>query len=129
MQTMAATRSRKTGDGDFAQRLRSIRMQRNFSQAELAEKAGLHFTSVSRYETSGVHPNADALKRLSQALGVTGDYLIEGATQQAARVNLEDRDLLAIFQQVDELPQDDKQFFKRVMETLLVKYKVQSISR
>ena len=122
MLAMGAARSRKAGDNDFAQRLRSTRLQRDLSQVELAEKAGLHFTSVSRYETGGTHPNADALKRLCQALGVSGDYLMDGQSEQTARAHLADEGLLTVFQEVDRLPSEDKDFFKRVMETMLVKY-------
>lgn len=129
MLAMAATRSKKTGESEFAQRLRSTRLQKDLSQAELAEKAGLHFTSVSRYETGGAHPNADALRRLCQALGVSSDYLMDGHSETAPTVHFQDESLLQVFQEVDRLPSEDKSFFKRVMETMLVKYKVQSITR
>jgi len=125
---MSAARSRKKYGSDFAQRLRALRLQKNLSQSELADKAGLHFTSVSRYETGGVFPNADALKRISEALEVSGDYLLDGQDGAVAKAKLEDTGLLQLLQEVDRLAREDKEFFKRVMETLLFRYKVKSMA-
>lgn len=47
-----------------------LRMLRRLSQAELAERAGIKATQVSRYETGQVLPQLPQLARLLNALGV-----------------------------------------------------------
>lgn len=114
--------------GTFGERLRSIRKQRNFSQGELGELAGLHYTNISRYERGTSQPNADALKRLAEALGVSGDYLMEGAVDDAARARFEDMELLHQFQEVEKLSSEDKQVIKTFLDAFLFKRRVQTMA-
>ena len=54
-----------------------LRRMRKLSQKELADRAGVSQTIISKLET-GNHANAtsDVLKGLAMALGCTTDYLV-----------------------------------------------------
>ena len=54
----------------FADRLRSIRQARGMTQRELADRAHITVTYVSRLEAGGAAPGIDLLERLAAALGV-----------------------------------------------------------
>lgn len=82
----------------FVQRLRELRKQKNLSQTELGKLAGLHYTHIGRFERGASRPSGDALMRLADAPGVTSDYLLDGATNEAAKARFEDRELLKQFQ-------------------------------
>ncbi|WP_258399149.1 helix-turn-helix domain-containing protein, partial [Lonsdalea populi] len=84
-------------DTGFAQRLRDLRRQKGLSQSELGKLADLHYTHIGRFERGTSRPGGDTLKRLADALDVTGDYLLEGATDEAAKARFEDRELLRQF--------------------------------
>jgi hypothetical protein len=73
-------------------------------------------------------PSADTLKRLADALAVTGDYLLEGVTDEAAKARFEDRELLEQFQEVQKLPDEDKALVKPFLGAFLFKRKVQGLS-
>ena len=60
----------------FPDRLRASRQMREYSQSELAQKAGLQPSAVSHFETGRRSPSFDNLKALSEALQVTTDYLL-----------------------------------------------------
>jgi transcriptional regulator with XRE-family HTH domain len=62
--------------GIFPQRLRAAREMRELSQLELAERARLQQAAVSLYEGGTRRPSLRNLKRLSEALEVTTDYLV-----------------------------------------------------
>lgn len=113
---------------DFAQRLRELRRQKNLSQAQLAKLAGVHSTHISRYERGLSRPTADTLKRVADGLGISGDYLMEGAADQAAKARFEDRELLRRFQEVQELPERDKEIVKEFLDAFLTKHQLQSIA-
>jgi transcriptional regulator with XRE-family HTH domain len=55
--------------------------------------AELHYTHIGRFERGTSRPSGDTLKRLADALGVTSDYLLDGATDEAAKARFEDREL------------------------------------
>jgi len=111
----------------FAERLRDLRKQKTLSQSDLAKLAGVHYNHIGRYERGTSRPSADTLKRLADALGVSGDYLMEGSTEAAAKARFEDRDLLRQFQEVQQLPDDDKVVVKKLLEAFLTKKHLQEL--
>lgn len=112
----------------FAQRLRTLRRQRNLSQTELGEKAGVHYTHISKYERDVSMPSVETVRGLAEALGVSTDFLVEGDKDDAARARFQDRELLRQFQEVEKLSDEDKQLVKRFLDALLFKHKVESMT-
>jgi transcriptional regulator with XRE-family HTH domain len=127
MPSAKAAKKAAQEDG-FAGRLRDLRKQKGLSQTELAEAVGVHYTHIGRYERGKSRPAADTLKRLADALGVSGDYLLEGATEAAARARFEDRELLRQFQEVEKLPDADKAVIKRLLDAFLTKKQIQELA-
>lgn len=112
----------------FAERLRELRKQKGLSQTELGERVEVHYTHIGRYERGVSRPAADTLKRLADALGVSGDYLLEGAVEEAARARFEDRELLQQFQEIEKLPEEDKAVVKRFLDAFLTKKQLQELA-
>ncbi|MFE8118547.1 helix-turn-helix domain-containing protein [Brenneria goodwinii] len=116
-------------DTGFAQRLRDLRRQKGLSQSELGKLADLHYTHIGRFERGTSRPGGDTLKRLADALDVTGDYLLEGATDEAAKARFEDRELLRQFQEVEQLPEEDKEVIKKLLDAFLTKKQLQALAK
>ncbi|PID41380.1 MAG: transcriptional regulator, partial [Proteobacteria bacterium] len=74
-------------------------------------------------------PSGDTLLRLADVLEVSSDYLLEGATDDAAKARFEDRELLRQFQEVEQLPEQDKMVIKTLLDAFLTKKQLQSIIR
>ena len=72
---------------------------------------------------------ADSLRRLADALGVSADFLLHGNIEAAAKANFSDRELLLMFQEIEKLPDEDKDFIKRVIDALLTKKKIQALAK
>jgi transcriptional regulator with XRE-family HTH domain len=60
----------------FARQLRDARAARGWTQADLAERAGIAVEVCGRLERGRVLPRADTLVRLAVALGVSADALL-----------------------------------------------------
>lgn len=126
MKKTKAKKAAKDKNG-FPDRLRQLRRQKNLSQAELGKLVGLHATHIARYEGGVSRPAADSLKRLADALGVSGDYLIDGSTEAAIQAKFEDRELLWQFQEVEKLPESDKLVIKTLLDAFLAKRQIQAL--
>jgi transcriptional regulator with XRE-family HTH domain len=113
----------------FPERLRTLRKQKDLSQTELGQLAALHYTHIGRFERGASRPGSDTLKRLADALGVSGDYLLEGAAEEAAKARFEDRELLKQFQEVERLPAEDKHVVKTLLDAFLTKKQLQTLMR
>ena len=62
----------------IGQRIFKLRRERNMSQAELAQRAGLKAPAISQYESGQRSPSFESLLKLSSALGIPSDYLLKG---------------------------------------------------
>lgn len=62
---------------NLAQRVKELRKRRGFSQEKLTETSGLSLRTIQRIENGESNPTGDSLKRLSDALNVTPDELID----------------------------------------------------
>ena len=62
--------------GEFGKRLRELRIMREITQEQLAEKADISRVMIGRYETTDQLPALDTLVRIADALGVSTDYLL-----------------------------------------------------
>ena len=61
----------------LGEKIQRLRVERGFTQTELAKRAGVSQTIISRLEGKDRHNvNADVLKGLAKALGCTTDFLV-----------------------------------------------------
>lgn len=116
--------------GGFPDRLRELRVQKNLSQAELAKLTGISGIHISRYERGVSTPTAARLQKLAEIFEVSGDYLYEGAQENAARVSLENRKVLELFRDVENLPEKDRDYVLQVLDDVVTtrKFKIKVMS-
>jgi transcriptional regulator with XRE-family HTH domain len=62
----------------FARNLRRQRRSTGLSQEQLAERAGLHPTEISRLERAVREPRLGTMLRLAEGLGVGVERLVRG---------------------------------------------------
>src|SRR5712692_5134768 len=98
----------------FSERLRIARELRNLSQSELAEKAELHTSAISHFETGRRAPSFQNLKALSDALDVTTDYLI-GRTND---LNLSDAAALKLFRHAEKMSGEDLETLTKIAKLM-----------
>lgn len=125
MKEVMARKEQKNGKtGDFAERLRQLRVLKKLSQEDLGRVTGLHYNHIGRYERGDSRPSADKLKALADALGVTGDYLLNGSGEQFTKVRFEDQELSRMFQEIEQLPDDKKKTVKEFLDAFIFREKV-----
>lgn len=70
----------------FSEKISALRKQKGWSQEELAEKLMVTRQAVSKCESAQSMPDLDKLVQLSEALGVSTDYLLKDEQAQSAPV-------------------------------------------
>ena len=61
---------------EFGNTLKTLRLQNNFTQAQLSQRLGVTKSVISAYETGLRMPSYDVLISISQIFKVTTDYLL-----------------------------------------------------
>jgi transcriptional regulator with XRE-family HTH domain len=72
---------------DFHNILRRVRQQSGMTQTELAARAGLPPSAIAHLEHGRRKPSFDTLLKISRALSVTADYLMEGTGTKTVFLN------------------------------------------
>jgi transcriptional regulator with XRE-family HTH domain len=70
--------AKKTSSG-FAAGLRALRQKAGLTQAQLAERAGMHLHGISKLEQGDREPSLATAAKLAAALGLTVDDLLQAA--------------------------------------------------
>ena len=85
-------------------KLRSLRIEKNLTQKQVADRIGLAISAVSSYESGSRYPTYDTLIKLARMFHVSTDYLLGIADKRNIDVNgLNDEDVGLISQLVDKL--------------------------
>lgn len=102
----------------FPRRLRRMREEHGWSQADLAARAGLQQSALSHYENATRRPSFANLRRLARALDVSTDYLVGHAPEAREAASRPSRDLAA---QIERLSPADRETVRALVTSLLRK--------
>lgn len=72
----------KMKKSDLSKKVRDIRSRKGMSQEVLAENSGLSLRTIQRIENGETEPRGDTLKRLSDALEVNPDEIMDWAYRE-----------------------------------------------
>lgn len=114
----------------FRERLRAWRLKRGLTQEDLARKADVPTISVSHFETGHRFPNAESLRRLADALGVSTDYLLGRVKTPAGRdVEAVDPEIAVLFRRFQGMSEEAREQVKQLFETVAAMDKKKRRSR
>lgn len=99
---------------NFENILRRIREQKNLSQSELGEKAGLQPAAISHFENGRRAPSFANLRKLADALSVSIDYLL-GREEEPAGAG---PTVEAVFRHMQKMSATDQDALEAMAETL-----------
>lgn len=112
---MQTGRPSKHSRTDFGQRLHAAREAAGLSQAQVADKMGVHQTSYAAWERHPVSLRPEQLRALSDLLGVTVEHLV-GIEDSPRRGTGPTGKLKQAFERANQLPRDQQKHVIRAIE-------------
>ncbi len=106
----------------FPQRLASLRKHQHLTQQALAELTGVHLTQIQRYEKGDSQPTLEVIRKLALALAVSADALVFDPEERGP-----DDELRLRFEAVQQLPPEDRQAIKAMLDGMIVKHRTKQI--
>jgi transcriptional regulator with XRE-family HTH domain len=113
---------------NIGERIKSLRNKKGWTQKDLAQKVGLTYIQIGRYEKQKAMPSSDVLQKIAAVLDTTADFLMNGSTGDQAHQNIKDKELLQLFEEVEALESEDKKMIKLFLNALVTKRKLQAIA-
>ena len=112
---------------DIGDRIKDLRNALKLTQKDLAEKVGITYIQIGRYEKKKAAPSSDVLQRIADALNTTADYLMNGTSDEIATGQIQNKELLNLFKSVDKLSTEDKNMVYTFLDALITKRKIQQV--
>ena len=112
----------------IGQKIRRLRKEKDWTQAQLAEKMGLNMFNINRYENDRVKPRPKLVQKFSEALGVKIDELTADPPEEIVNA-FRDQELFEQMKTVDRLNEADREALKRIIQAVIIKNQVQSLTR
>jgi transcriptional regulator with XRE-family HTH domain len=109
------------------ERIKQLRVDNKLTQSELADKVGLSYVQIGRYEKGKSNPSSDVLQKLANVLNTSTDYLMNGKTEQV-EAQLTDKELIKQFIEVEKLNPDEKNLVKTFLDAFITKKKIQQLA-
>jgi transcriptional regulator with XRE-family HTH domain len=111
----------------FADKLTKLRKNRQLTQQELAQQAGIGISQMRRYEKGSSSPTLEVIKNLALTLGVSTDELIFDNNERIAASKILDKELLHQFEMISSLTAHDIDAVKTVLESIIVRNRIEEI--
>ena len=86
-------------------RIRELRLARQLSQAELADRIGVNKQAISQYERGVRHPKPEIMDALTDFFNVSSDYLMAKEDVSTLVLTENELALLDIFRQMSDSEQ------------------------
>ncbi len=111
------------------EKLRLLRQEKSWTQADLADEVSVHQKQISSYERGVISSSTEVLIKLAEVLDVvTLDYLAFDAKGAPGKLNLHDREFLRRFKAVDGLPDTYRSLAKEMLDLLVLKHRFQVLA-
>lgn len=113
-------------------KIKRLRQEKDWTQADLGEKVNIHQKQISCYERGVNVPSTEILIKLAEIFDVTLDYLAFDNTRASSGGgggnNIQDRELLRRFEAVDALSEKDRSLAKEMLDLLVLKSRFQLLA-
>jgi transcriptional regulator with XRE-family HTH domain len=97
-------------------RLSRLRRAKGWNQRQFGQRLGLRGSQISKLERGSHAPRADLLRRLSEALGVSADYLLTGRSFGEPQRDFRLRDRL---EPLEALPEPQRNHLVEFLDALI----------
>ena len=107
----------------FGRRLKELRKQKGWTQKELAQKLGVRFSQLNKYE-SGLHtPPVDKLVLLSEVFDTTIDYLLAGGRPE--QPPLHNTRLVERLRALEDFRAEEQETVLTLIDAMILKHRVE----
>ena len=108
----------------FGSRVKEMRKHFHWTQKELANRIGIRFQLLNKYEGGQHIPPAKTLIKLAEALGTTVDYLLTG--NPVKEEPLASANLFRRFKTLETLSNEDRNTVINVIDAIIAKRQVEN---
>ncbi|MBA7612473.1 hypothetical protein ES703_19709 [subsurface metagenome] len=109
----------------LGEKIKLLGVENHLSQKELANKVDGDQVQISGYERGEAIPSSGIVVKLARVLNVTTDYLLLDEEEEKPSAKIKAKELLDLFNQIEQLNENDKNTIKEVIQIAIAKNRTQ----
>lgn len=113
---------------NIGEKIKRLRQERNWSQAQLANRLEIHQKQISGYERNIHVPSTEVIIKIAKLLNISLDYLVFDEREDLPAVKIGDRELLRRLEEIERLSDHDKATIKEILDAFILKNQFQRLA-
>lgn len=113
-------------DIGFPKKLKRLRQERGWSQAQVASQVGIEEQRISKYERGLMYPTTKIMLKLVSIFEVSLDYLLRDSTDLGIS-KLKNQELLRRIEAVDQLPVKKQKVLIEILDAFIKQQKFEEL--
>ena len=109
-------------------KLKQLRQECGWSQAQLANQLKVHQKQISGYERNLHVPKTGVIIKMARLFNISLDYLVLDENDSLPAVKIGDRNLLQRVEEIDRLSEHDKNTIKEILDAFILKNQFQRLA-
>lgn len=113
-------------DTAFPAKLRRLRQEKGWSQAQVAKQMGIEEQRISKYERGLMYPTTKIMLKLVSVFDVSLDYLLRDSNDQKFS-KLKNQELLRRIEEIGDLPVNKQKIVIEILDAFIKQYKFEQL--
>lgn len=105
-------------DNNIGNNIRKLRIEKKFTQQELATKSNVSLSALNKYERGERIPKIDAIEKLADALNVQIDYILGHSNFKRFDSQIMQNDIVDLIQLTDNTDKDFAKLTRNIVDTM-----------
>ena len=110
---------------EIGSRIKKLRREKDWTQADLAELAGISQRNISRYESGNIEPRKSTVLKLANVFGVSTEELL-GKIELSDGSPPKDPELSRLMSAIAALPKEKREALLKVINIVIREDRIQS---
>ncbi|WP_343009827.1 helix-turn-helix transcriptional regulator [Clostridium celatum] len=105
-------------DNNIGKNIRKLRIEKNFTQQQLATKSNVSLSALNKYERGERIPKIDTIEKLATALNVQIDYILGYSNFKRFDSQIMQNDIVDLIQLTDNTDKDFAKLTRNIVDTM-----------
>lgn len=109
------------------EKIKNLRNNKDWSQAELAQKLGLSHGHITRLETGKFNPSTEVLKKISELFDISADFLLDDSTDSEFDIEIKNKPLSERIKLISSLDPKQQEAILTVIDSMVKEKKMKEV--
>jgi transcriptional regulator with XRE-family HTH domain len=109
------------------EKIKSLRVKKGLSQAEMASKIGLSHGHITRLESGKFNPSTEVLKKIADLFDVSTDFMLDDSTNNEYDIDVKNKPLAEKIKLISSLDEKQQEAVITIIDSMVKEKKMKEV--